>query len=92
MTRALYLGVHNVMGGGAETEKGSILFRPPVFFMTPVIIYMLLYRTLLSKKIARAPGGHKRFMLTKLGGGGIYSKTVGGDLFKNRIDSGKDLI
>ena len=31
---------------------------------------MLLYSTLLCKKIARAPGGHKRFMLTKLGGGG----------------------
>ena len=25
---------------------------------------------LICKKIARAPGGHKRFMLTKLGGGG----------------------
>ena len=31
---------------------------------------MLLYSTLLSKKIARAPGGYKKFMLTKLGGGG----------------------
>ena len=29
---------------------------------------MLLYRTLLCKKIARAPGGHKRFMPTKLRG------------------------
>ena len=31
---------------------------------------MLLYSTLLCKKIARAPGGHKKVMLTKLGGGG----------------------
>ena len=31
---------------------------------------MLLYSTLLCKKIARARGGHKEFMLTKLGGGG----------------------
>ena len=31
---------------------------------------MLLYSTLLCKKIAREPGGHKKFMLTKLGGGG----------------------
>ena len=29
---------------------------------------MLLYSTLLCKKIAPAPGGHKRFMVTKLGG------------------------
>ena len=48
---------------------GSILF-PPVFFMTPVRNYMLLHSTLLCTKIARAPGGHERFMLTKLGGGG----------------------
>ena len=31
---------------------------------------MLLYSTFLCKKIANAPGGHKKFMLTKLGGGG----------------------
>ena len=30
----------------------------------------LLYSTLLCKKIARALGGHERFMLTKLWGGG----------------------
>ena len=40
---------------------------------------MLLYSTLLCKKIARATGGHKRFMLTKLGGG-------------NRIDRAKQQI
>ena len=38
------------------------------FLWPPVTIYMLLYSTLLCKKIARAPGGHKRFMVTKLGG------------------------
>ena len=42
----------------------------PVFFMTSVTNYRLLYSTLLCKKIARAPGGHKKFVLTKLGGGG----------------------
>ena len=47
----------------------------PVFFMTPSYNLYFLYSTLLCKKIARAPGGHKRFMLTKLGGGG-----------RNRID------
>ena len=31
---------------------------------------MLLYSTLLCKKIACAPGGHKKFMLTTVGGGG----------------------
>ena len=31
---------------------------------------MLLYSMLLCKKIARAPWGHKKFKLTKLGGGG----------------------
>ena len=36
--------------------------------MTPVTNYMLLYSTLLCKKIARAPDGHKKFMQTKLGG------------------------
>ena len=53
-----------------ERKLGSILFRPPVFLRPPVTNYMLLYRTLLCKKIARASGGHKRFTLTKLGGGG----------------------
>ena len=43
---------------------------PSVFYDPPVTHYMLLYSTLLCKKIARAPGGHKRFTLTKLGGGG----------------------
>ena len=42
---------------------------PPVFFITPVTNCMLLYSTLLCKKIARAPGGHNRFMPTKPGGG-----------------------
>ena len=45
-------------------------FSPPVFFMTPMSNYILFFSTFLSKKIARGPGGHKRFMLTKLGGGG----------------------
>ena len=35
---------------------------------------MLLYSTLPGKKVARAPGGHKKFMLTKLGGGGGQNK------------------
>ena len=52
---------------------GSIQFRPPhhsrVFYDPPVTNYMLLYSMLLCKKIARSPGGHKRFMLTKLGEG-----------------------
>ena len=43
-------------------------FGPPVFFMTSITNYMLLYSTLLGKRIARAPGGHKNFVLTKLGG------------------------
>ena len=45
-------------------------FAPQCFLSPPVTNYMLLYSTLLCKKIARAPGGHKKFMLTKLGGGG----------------------
>ena len=35
----------------------------------------LLYSTLLCKKIAGAHGGHKRFMLTKLGGGGKQNRS-----------------
>ena len=35
---------------------------------------------LLCKKTARAPGGHKRFMLTKMGGGG-----GGGDRIDPRV-------
>ena len=42
---------------------------PAVFLWPPVTNYMLLYNTLLCKKIARVPGGHKKLMLTKLGGG-----------------------
>ena len=38
--------------------------------MTPVTNYVLLYSTLLCKNIARAPGGHKICIPTKLGGGG----------------------
>ena len=38
--------------------------------MTRVANYMWLYSALLCEKIACAPGGHKIFMLTKLGGGG----------------------
>ena len=49
---------------------GSILFRPQCFLLPPVTYYMLLYSALLCKKIAHAPGSHKKFMLTKLGGGG----------------------
>ena len=52
---------------------------PQLFFMTPVTNHMLLYSTLLCEKIERAPGGHKKFMLTKLGGGG------------NRIDPNSEL-
>ena len=55
----------------------SVCPPPSVFCRPPVTNYMLLYSTLLCKKIGRAPEGHKRFMLTKLGGGG------GGD----RIDA-----
>ena len=52
----------------------SILFLTPVFFMTPITNYMLFYSTLLCKKIARAIGGHNRFMLAKLRGGQIRSQ------------------
>ena len=38
--------------------------------MTPVTNYALLYSTLLCKNNARAPGGHKTYIPTKLGGGG----------------------
>ena len=41
-------------------------FAPAVFLWPPVTNYMLLYSTLLCKKIARAPRGHKKFMPTKL--------------------------
>ena len=40
-----------------------------LIFMTPVTNYLLLCSTLLCNKATRAPGVHKRFMLTKLGGG-----------------------
>ena len=43
---------------------------PPLFFAPPVTNYMLLYSTLLCKKIARAPGGREKYKLTKVGGGG----------------------
>ena len=40
---------------------------PSVFYAPFVTNYNLLYSTLLCKKLARAPGVHKKFMLTKLG-------------------------
>ena len=43
-------------------------FGPPSVFYNPQL--EIIYGTLLSKKISRAPGGHKRFILTKLGVGG----------------------
>ena len=55
-------------------------FGPPVYFRPPVINYMLLYSTSLCKKIARAPGGRKKYKLTELGGGG-----------RNRIDPKKQM-
>ena len=48
---------------------------PNVFYEPPITNYMLLYSTLLCKKIARAPGGHKRFVLTKPGGGGKQNRS-----------------
>ena len=42
------------------------LLPTPVFFTLPVTNYMLLYSTLLCKKIARAPGGYKKYKLTDL--------------------------
>ena len=43
-----------------------ICFGPPVFFMTPVTNYVLIYSTLLCKNKARSPGGHKKYIPTKL--------------------------
>ena len=43
---------------------------PPPVFLRPQLQIICCYSTLLYKKIARAREGHKKFMLTKLGGGG----------------------
>ena len=40
---------------------GSILFPSPSVFYDTVTNYMLLYSTLPCEKIARAPGGRKKF-------------------------------
>ena len=51
-----------------------ILFRiysvlPPQYFLRPPVTnYMLLYSRLLCKKVARAPGGRKKYKPTRLGG------------------------
>ena len=47
----------------------SVSSPPPhqCILWPPVSNYMLLYSTLLCKKLSRAPGGHKKFMLTNLG-------------------------
>ena len=51
-----------------QWKLGSILFRPRPCFLWPAATnYMLLYSTLLCKKTARGPGGHKNSMLTKMG-------------------------
>ena len=48
------------------------MFRPPVFFYDPQLQILCCYIARYYVKKARAPGGHKRFMLTKLGGGTEY--------------------
>ena len=50
---------------------------------------MLLYSTLLCKKIARVPAGHKRFMPTKLGGGGRIDPTF--DTFPGATNNFEDV-
>ena len=46
------------------------------FIMTPVTNYILLYKTLPCKKIARAPGVIKDLCsLSAGGGGGVWGKT-----------------
>ena len=52
----------------ANAFLGSILFWPPSVFYDPQLQIICCYIALLCKKIARAPGGHKKFMLTKLWG------------------------
>ena len=49
---------------------GSILFPPPpsVFYDLQLKIICCYIARFYVKKIARGPGGHKKFMLTKLGG------------------------
>ena len=41
---------------------------PQCVLRPPVTNYMLLYSTLICKKIARVPGGRKKYKLIKLGG------------------------
>ena len=59
-----------------DFNKFSDLFcsPPSVFYAPPVTNYMLLYSTFLCKKIARAPGGRKKYKPTKLGGGGEQNR------------------
>ena len=56
---------------GFIEKPGIYSVSPPcVFFWPPVTNSMLLYSTLLCKKLARLSGGHKKLMITKRGGGG----------------------
>ena len=60
--------------------KSDLPFCPPpqCFLWPSVTNSMMLYSTLRCKKIARAPGGHKKFMLTKLEGRNIIYKKLEG--------------
>ena len=53
------------------------LLCPPfiVCYKPPVTNYVLLYSTLLCENNARAPGGHKTYIPTKLGGGGEQNRS-----------------
>ena len=51
----------------------SVSLSPSVF-TPPVTNFMLLYSTLLCKKIARAPGGVQKYKPTKRWGGGAKQK------------------
>ena len=57
-----------------HAQTGFILL-PPVFFKPPATNYMLIYSTFSCEKIARVPGGHKRFLLAKLGEGAKQNRS-----------------
>ena len=48
---------------------------PSVFYDPQLQIICCCYGKLLCKNIARAPWGHKRFMLTTLGGGAKQNRS-----------------
>ena len=73
-----------VSKGRQKIIRTYSLSPAPVIFMTPELqIICCLIARYYVRKIALAPGGHKRYMLTELGGGGAKQNRSNNNYMQN---------